>query len=197
MVKKAKVIAFSGIDGCGKSTQINLVKNKLEKQGDVFIAKLGYFPLNDMGQNKLMDAFLKCRSGLEIIKYYTLLQHNEYKKYDYILCDRHLMCYLAYAYAYGIKQIDLIRKLLCFVKDPDLTLYFDVDVNEALKRIYERENHIDKSENYTTLYKAKEGYEKLFNKSDNVFRINANNGAQDIYEDVHKVLKKEGIIKKY
>ncbi len=190
----AKVIAFSGIDGSGKSTQLKLVKNSLEQNNRVFVAKIAYSPLNDMGKNKLIDSVLKCRSGLEIIKYYKLLELNECKKYDYILCDRHLMCYLAYAHAYGVNNLNFIRKLLGFVKDPDLTLYFDINVNTALERINERGRKVDKNENFYTLSKAKEGYDDMFSIMDNIERINANKSESEIASNVNNVLHKRKMI---
>ena len=66
MQKRAKIIAFSGIDGSGKTTQLKLVKEELLNK-NVYISKLDYTPLNDMGKNKIFDLLLEARSGLEIL----------------------------------------------------------------------------------------------------------------------------------
>ena len=170
MEDRAKIIAFCGIDGCGKSTQLKLVNDNLSKSSKVMVAKLDYFPLNKMGDNKYLDMILKGYSGLRIIDYYKSLQSKDVFNYDYILCDRHLLCYLAYAYAYGIGHLDLIRKLLFMVKNPDLTFYFDVPVDEALRRISGR-SFKDRNENFKTLTLAKEGYKFMIDSFDNVFMV--------------------------
>ena len=64
---KAKIIAFCGIDGAGKSTQIKLSKDYLSKSAKVLVAKLDYSPFNKMGNNKFFDLTLKGYSGLKII----------------------------------------------------------------------------------------------------------------------------------
>lgn len=194
MNKRAKVIAFSGIDGCGKSTQIQFVNKCLSQEADVFIAKLAYFPLNDMGNNKIKDMLLKCRSGLEIIKYYSSLKHDVYNKYDFVLCDRHFLCYLAYAYAYGVKRVDIIKNFLDLIDVPDLTLYFDIDVVNSLDRINMRGGAVDKNENEEILRKAKEGYELLIPQFDNVKRVNANEEIEKIENSISKILVKQKYI---
>lgn len=192
MEDRAKIIAFCGIDGCGKSTQLKLVKDNLSKSCKVMVAKLDYFPLNKMGDNKYLDMILKGYSGLRIIDYYKRLQSKDVFNYDYILCDRHLLCYLAYAYAYGIGHLDLIRKLFFMVKNPDLTFYFDVPVDEALRRISGR-SFKDRNENFKTLTLAKEGYKFMIDSFDNVFMVDgtlASDECLSLVIDKVKSLKK-------
>lgn len=192
MEDRAKIIAFCGIDGCGKSTQLKLTKDYLSKTSKVLVAKLNYSPFNKMGKNRFLDLALKGYSGFRIISYYYDLQNKDVFNYDYILCDRHLLCYLAYAYAYNIKHLDIIKEFLFMVNDPDLTFYFDVPVEEALKRISVR-SFRDKNENFKTLTLAKEGYEKAMKLFDNVYRIDGtltSNECLSLVIDKVKSLKK-------
>ena len=131
-----------------------------------------------MGQNKILDLLLEARSGFEILRYYLLLQHKDINNYDFVLYDRYLLCFLAYAYAYDVHALKLIRYFLKVIKDPDLTLYFDINPNLALTRILNRGKPLDKNENIDTLTKAKEGYTKLMPLFPNVEVIDASN---DIY----------------
>ena len=192
MEDRAKIIAFCGIDGCGKSTQLKLTKDYLSKTSKVLVAKLNYSPFNKMGKNRFLDLALKGYSGFRIISYYYDLQNKDVFNYDYILCDRHLLCYLAYAYAYNIKHLDIIKEFLFMVNDPDLTFYFDVPVEEALKRISVR-SFRDKNENFKTLTLAKEGYEKAMKLFDNVYKIDGtltSNECLSLVIDKVKSLKK-------
>ena len=193
MHNKPKIIVFSGIDGSGKSTQLKLIYNELITNYRVFISKIEYMPLNDMNKNLIKNLLIEFKSGIEILKQATEI-HTKNNKFDYILCDRYLMCYLAYAYLYGIEPIELIRKLLFFIKNPDLTLYFDIDVNLALIRIKERNSEINKHENYESLVQAKKGYEKLYNSFGNLEIINANQSIGEINSNVKDTLIRRKLI---
>ena len=186
--KRANIIAFCGIDGSGKTTQLKLTKDYLSETGSVFVAKLDYFPLNKMGDNYFLDMALKGYSALKIIAYYYELQHHEAFNYDYILCDRHLLCYLAYAHAYNIPFLKFIRDLLFLVDDPDQTFYFDVPVEVALSRVSKRPS-MDRSENIATLTKAKEGYEYTIKLFKNVFRIDATLSEEECFSEIKKKIR--------
>ena len=194
-MKTVKTIAFCGLDGSGKSTQLKLVKNNLLKDKRILIAKLPYSPLNDLGKNPLKDLILEGRSGVEIIKYYLRLQGRESSKYDYILHDRHMLCFLAYAHAYGIKNIQTIKSLLNIIKNPDLTLYFDIPPEIAVKRIIERGEPINKHENIETLSKVREGYHRGIKLFPNVEIIEAKRPIEQTTEHIKKILIKNDIIK--
>ena len=193
MHNRPKIIVFSGIDGSGKSTQLELLYNELFTNYRVFISKIEYMPLNDMNKSLIKNLLIEFKSGIEILKQ-TISLYTKDNKFDYILCDRYLMCYLAYAYVYGIEPIELIRKMLFFIKNPDLTLYFDVDVDLALKRIQERDLELDRHENYASLIKAKEGYEKLYRCSGNLEIIDANKSVEEINNNVKDVLIRRKLI---
>ena len=193
MHNKPKIIAFSGIDGSGKSTQLQLIYNELITNYRVFISKIEYMPLNEMNKSLIKNLLIDFKSGIEILKQATDI-HTKDNKFDYILCDRYLMCYLAYAYLYGIEPVDLIRKMLFFIKNPDLTLYFDIDVDLALNRIKQRNSEINKHENYESLMKAKKGYEKLYNSFGNLEIIDANKSIAEINNNVKDTLIRRKLI---
>lgn len=191
-IEKGKIIAFCGIDGSGKSTQLRLVRDYLSEKAKVLVAKMSYSPLNQMGDSKLFDLILKGYSGLKIISYYYNLQYKDVFNYDYILCDRHLLCYLAYAYAYDVPHLDIVRDLLFMVDDPDLTFYFDVPVSVSMDRISKR-TFRDRNENFDTLTKAKQGYEYTMGIFDNVYRID---GTLSVNEEFEEVVDKIRLLKR-
>lgn len=193
-MEKAKTIAFCGIDGSGKSTQLKLVRDNLFKDYRVLEAKITYSPLNSLGVNRLNNLLLEGRSGLEILRYYLKIQNKEIYNYDFVLYDRHLLCFLAYAYAYGIKDLTLVRRLLKIIKDPDLILYFDISPEESLKRVLSRGKPLDKSENPETLTKARMGYEYLKGLFDNVETIDATREIDNTQNEIQKILTKNHFI---
>lgn len=189
-------IAFCGIDGTGKGTQIENVRQKLQSQGfDVLPARLNFFPLNDYGNSKIKDVILKMQSGFEIVRAYTNF-HFASKRNDFTLYDRHIICYLAYAYAMGVNQTLLLKRgfsLYPPTRDPDLTLYFDIDVQTALERIEDRTKvrQRDKSENYDTLSRAQEGYELLLPHVRKVARIDARKSNGEVLNQIEVALVKK------
>ena len=103
-----KIISISGLDGSGKSTQIELLKNYLENQGK----KVFYFHAIQFGiANKISSLFLrksegkenrsitkanslqiflrKAFLGIDICRFEKLTKELEEKNYDYILTDRY------------------------------------------------------------------------------------------------------------
>ena len=57
--KKGKLITFCGLDGCGKSTLIRLLTEKLEQDGQtVFLTKQ---PTNEMRQSGIFRTYMDCK----------------------------------------------------------------------------------------------------------------------------------------
>ena len=104
------------------------------------------------------------------------------------------MCYLAYAYAYGFKNIELIRQMLFFIKNPDLTFYFDLDPTLALTRINKRAEVHDKHENITTLTQAQRGYTKLFPYMGEIISLDATQEPEKINKNLIRILNNHHFI---
>lgn len=140
-------ITFEGPDGSGKTTQINPLSDYLTEKGySVLITREpGGTTIGDQIRKVLADLkntgmhprsetllFLAARAQLveEVIK--------PHLKRDFIvLCDRYADSTMAYQ-GYGHQNdLDQIKSLIDFATGglkPDLTLLFDMDVEEGLKR---------------------------------------------------------------
>ena len=151
-----KFITFEGIDGCGKTTQIELlsdyfkrnkIKNKIirepggtrisEKIRDILLNKD-----NDISSESEALLFLAARSDLvdKIIV-------PEIKKKNFILCDRYTDSTLAYqGFGRGL-NLNVVSKMNLFAAKnvlPQVTIIFDIDPLIAQKRI--NLNNIDRME---------------------------------------------------
>ena len=170
-----KFITFEGIDGCGKTTQINLLSKYLDskKQDNVIVREPGGTKISEKIREILLDKgnninsytetllFLSSRSQLvnEIIK--KNIEQNKF-----VLCDRFTDRTLAYqGYGRGL-NIQLLNDLNNFATQnisPDLTFVLDINLSESNKRINKR--NIDRMEQSGKefLNKVKIGYQKISN----------------------------------
>ena len=137
-----KVIAFCGIDGSGKTTQISRVREVLINLGyKVFVSKVEYYPFHLYQNNIITQYEIRLSMAFAFAKHYlSLLPRLERQGYNYVLCDRHALCHLAFAKTYGLSQYRLARLETVYALGghPALTLLFDLQLNEAIRRIHAR-----------------------------------------------------------
>ena len=138
-----KLITFEGIEGVGKSTQINLVLDWLKTKG--FSTKLLREPgSTDFGE-KIRELLLSRETNIsahtELLLMFAarsemIKEHLIDSREDFILCDRYYHASIAYQ-GYGRKiSLDLINLLIASVNcpTPDLTIIYDLDVEAGFQR---------------------------------------------------------------
>jgi dTMP kinase len=153
------LVNLEGIDGCGKSTQSKLLREKLEGEGEkVIILKE---PTKRPHGQKLWDMLHGKRKATneEILELFVLdrKQHVEEKIQPalndgtVILMDRYYYSSMAYQVAGGI-DVEDIREKHAFAPKPDIVLIFDLPVSVALERVkghsdadeFEKDEHLKK-----------------------------------------------------
>lgn len=132
-MKQAKVIAFAGLDGSGKSTQIKAVKQQLEASGyKVKIQQHFSTPIGERCQEIIKiskDAYIRALA-FALDEYSQKLDNIGDSNYDVILCDRSHYCAYAYSGAQGI-QDDWINWLYMYSQEYDLCIYLDISLNTS------------------------------------------------------------------
>ena len=153
------LVNLEGIDGCGKSTQSKLLREKLEGEGEkVIILKE---PTKRPHGQKLWDVLHGKRKATneEILELFVLdrKQHVEEKIQpalndgNVVLMDRYYYSSMAYQVAGGI-DVEDIREKHAFAPKPDIVLIFDLPVSVALERVkghsdadeFEKDEHLKK-----------------------------------------------------
>ena len=187
------LVNLEGIDGCGKSTQSKLLREKLEGEGEkVIILKE---PTKRPHGQKLWDVLHGKRkaSNEEILELFVLdrKQHVEEKIQPalddgtVILMDRYYYSSMAYQVAGGI-DVEEIRKKHVFAPRPDVVLIFDLPVSVALERV-KGHSDADEFEKEEHLEKVREAYLDLEN--DPLVRIvDATGTPEEIFEDVWRLV---------
>ena len=203
---KGKFIVFEGIDGCGKTTQINeifkwLPKSNLissnssivktrEPGGSLLGAKLRELILSNNKDNvptNLTELLLYAADRTEHV---TKIITPALKNGDWVLSDRFSGSTLAYQ-GYG-RNIDkeIIKKLeiiACQGQKPDITFLFDISIEESIAR---RKNQIPdriESEGVNFLRKVNIGFKKIAQEN-NWIVISASNNKKSITTTIKNTL---------
>ena len=165
-----KLITFEGIEGVGKSTQINLILEWLISKG--YSTKLLREPgSTDFGE-KIRELLLSKESNISVHTELLLLfaarseminKHLIGSTNDFILCDRYYHASIAYQ-GYGRKlPLDLIDQLIKCINCPipDLTIIYDLDVKTGFKR--KSNDVIDRIESSGTNFfeNVRNGYKEI------------------------------------
>ena len=186
-------IAFCGIDGCGKSTQIEKLKNRLVDDGDkVKILKYQFTPYHLYKEKLVKEELLSLGTAYDFIRVNMEAEKN-IDNLDFVLYDRHKICYLALAKAYECENINDIVKLYSLIEQPDLTVYFENSVNTSMQRILSRNKPLSNREELEFLKKFKNAYEFFFDLGyyKDLVIIDANKSIEKVEEHViEKVYKK-------
>ncbi len=156
---KGAFITFEGIDGCGKSTQIKLLKRTLKKKGFSVIAtrEPGGTPVAE----KLRELILSTDNG-SIAKKAELLMYlaaradhvNQVikpaiKRKEIVLCDRFSDSTVAYQGAGRNilnKSLASINRFATDNLSADLTILIDISAMDAFKRLIASGKKMDRME---------------------------------------------------
>lgn len=196
-------ITFEGIDFCGKSTQIELLKSYLLKKnkkvrvirepgGTEISEKIRTMLLDKENSKMLMETefllFSASRAQLVREKIRPYLSEG-----IYVISDRFhdsSTAYQGYGRGISIEVILSIHKLAIEGTIPDITFFIDIPVEVAEQRRQEKSiKHLDRIENSDKDFysRVRNGYLELA-KSENRFRIL--NGT-DIIENIHEKIINE------
>ncbi len=187
-------ITLEGIDGCGKSTQAALLKDKLQKEKHasvVWTREPGGWSHGDLVRTLLLDKDLHHELSELLLFVFDRCEHVSQvvapalEKKQIVLCERYTDSTRAYQiWGRGLEE----RKVedlfsWCHFPDPDLTLWIDTPLSLAMDRIKRSRGHLDRIESETQKFLSNvcSGYKELSARyPERIIRID---GAQPI-EDV-------------
>jgi dTMP kinase len=139
-------ISFEGCEGVGKSTQLNLLKEYLEKTGQdaIFCREPGGTPIGEQIRKVILnpentdmadvtESMLYASSRVQLISQVILPALKEGKL---VICDRYVDSSIAYqGYARGL-GVDLVKRINYFAIEncmPDVTIFLDRSPAESFR----------------------------------------------------------------
>lgn len=193
------VLAIEGIDGCGKNTQISMLRSYLrDSYLNIKPVMLDAIPSDSLGKYVRELLFTGQVEHYELISLFIagLYKQNrlamEYKKNGFVVILNR--CILS-TYAYNAitdKEEDLIRTLSNKMVLPDNIIKLNITPELAMKRLESR-GQLDTTETLSNLTKASERYKYyssyLSNKEDFVLEVDGSEDITTVHNSIVKMLE--------
>lgn len=201
-------ISFEGIDGSGKSTIAKLVDEKLKSEGyeTVLTREPGGVKIaediraiildkNNVNLDDHTEALLFAAARRQHLKEKIIPALKENK---IVLTDRYIDSSLAYQGGGKKLGVDEVYKINIFATDnllPNLTILFDMDPIEALKRIDKNKNREVNRLDLETMsfYKTvRQTFLELANKYPNRIKVvDASKNIEEVFNDTMKLIEEK------
>ena len=201
-----RFITFEGGEGCGKSTVLKAIKERLESEGVsvVLTREPGGTPIAEQIRNVILDKGNTAMDGrTEALLYAASRRQHLVEKIwpalqegKTVLCDRYLDSSLAYqggARGLGIDEVLSINLFATEGTYPDLTLLFDLEPEQGLARIAANQNREVNRLDLETLdfhHQVRNNFLALAKRyPDRYVIIDASQPLADVIEDAYKAIK--------
>ena len=200
-MSKGLFITFEGADGCGKSTQLNLLKEYLEQKGFevVLTREPGGKGLGEEIRKLLLhydgyvspkcEAFLFLADRAQNIDTIVKTAVDEGK---IVLCDRHIdstVAYQGYGRGEDVEQLISQNNFATSNFKPDLTLVYDVDIETAIKRVGKDKDRMEQAGKEFQI-KVQNGYKKIAEiEPDRVKIIDSTSSIDEVFDKTKMVVE--------
>ena len=197
-----KFIVFDGIDGAGKTTQANMLCERISSLGkSVFLTA----EPTDLESGRELRRILggeEKKSDCEMALLFTLdrIAHNIDKEkgieamleagYD-VICDRYY--YSSLAYQGPVTNYEWVKSLNLNcpeIRRPDICIFLDLTPEQSLERISKGREKLEIFENLETLTRVRESFfGVLTDLDDNIAVLDAYRTPEEIADDIWTLYK--------
>lgn len=189
-----KLIAFCGLDGSGKTTQINLLKAFLEEQGlDVYLTKQ---PTDFVRKSDIFRTYMDKENhdaydylALSLLCASDRVQHSNMeilpalKRNKIVISDRYYYSCLANLLARGYENQKWIYEIAESIPQPDIVFFMDTDAETAVQRVRERPKEKDRYIDMELQYRLRDIFLKIA-ESNHGIAVNTSNSVQDCFASI-------------
>ncbi|HAN21167.1 MAG TPA: dTMP kinase [Clostridiales bacterium] len=200
-----KLITFCGLDGCGKTTMIGMLKKYLKEHN--IIPVLTKQPTDAIRSSEIFRTYMDNPDhtsfdyrALSLSAAGDRIQHTD--KYivpllesgNIVISDRYFYSCIANLKARGYMEDCWIYEIASHIQKPDLSFFLDVDVDMALKRVRSRENEKNKYVDVDLQHRLREQY-LLIAKETGGTVISSNKEPDECFKEI--MLHTERILMQY
>lgn len=199
-------ITFEGADGCGKTTQIELLNKYLQEKGfkTLVTREPGAKGLGEKLREILLnydgEVSPNCESFLFLAdraQHVDCVIKPALKDGVIVLCDRHTdstVAYQGYGRQLDIEQIKKLNEIAVNGLKPDLTIVFDIDIETSMQRVGKTKDRMESAgkdffnrvrNGYLAIAKDEPNRVKVINSADTIERIH-----NQVVELVEKAVNK-------
>lgn len=203
--EKGHFIAFEGIDGSGKSTQISLLMNRLKREG---IACYDTMEPTDSPIGSLIHQVMtgRMKTDNRVIAGLFVADRLDHLLNDVngivakinegitVVTDRY------YFSSYAYHSVDMPMEWVIKANEqsseilrPTVTIFIDVNPDTAIERIMQNRFHQELFEKKSRLIRVRDNYMKAFKMledEEEYIIIDGNRRPEEIAEDIWKVVSK-------
>ena len=194
-------ITFEGADGCGKTTQIELLNKYLQENGFKTLvtrepgAKGLGLKLREILLNYNGEVSPNCESFLFLAdraQHVDCVIKPALNDGVIVLCDRHTdstVAYQGYGRKLDIEQIKKLNEIAVNGLKPDLTIVFDIDIETSMKRVGKEKDRMESAGN-EFFNRVRNGYLELAKHEPKRIKVvNSTGSIEEIHEQVIKIMK--------
>lgn len=192
-MEKGVLITFEGPEGSGKSTQVALLAQELEKRNFKVLCtrEPGGTALGEEVRKILLNKVEKMEPLSELFLYAAArFQHTverikpALEKGQIIICDRYLdssIAYQAYGRGLDLQTVEMVNNLATDLIKPDITILLDLDPEEGLGRFKGRELDRMEKENLLFHRRVRQGYLELGNREERFLVFEADLDERELH----------------
>ncbi|MBQ8885601.1 MAG: dTMP kinase [Clostridia bacterium] len=209
-LRKGKFITFEGCDGAGKSTQIKMLADYLDKEGILYLltrepggGKISEAIRSIILDGKNADMTDECEALLFAaarVQHLSDTVEPALKEGKLVLCDRYVDSSFAYqATARGLGE-EFISKINAFALEhflPDLTVFIDLTPKDAFIRKHGADQN-DRMEQAGMFFHEKvyEGFiSRVKGEPERFYCVDGKQTPTLMHEEILSALKKRNILK--
>lgn len=203
-MNKGIFIAFEGIDGSGKSTQIQMLANKIQQEGIrcYQTCEPSGGPIGSLTRQILTGRIKTDNRVIAAMFAADRLDHllnevdgivSKVKEGICVITDRYY--FSSYAYHSVDVPMDWVIKTneeSAKVLRPDVTVFIDIDADTAMDRINKNRFHTELFEKKSRLEKVRNNYLKAFEllkNEEKVIIVDGTKTVEEIAEEIWKQVK--------
>lgn len=176
---EGKLITFCGLDGCGKSSMIEMVTKALAKNGiETIVTKQ---PTDMMRKTEIFRTFMDCPDNsayeyraLSLMAAADRIQHVNkiilpaLKEGKTVICDRYFYSCIANLRARGYIHDEWIYEISESILKPDIAFFLDVPVETAVGRVRMRPSEKDRYIDMSLQHLLRNEYIKICNANQGI-----------------------------